>query len=96
MNGIDFIVRDRAGWTPKLPIFRSRFRWVDSKPKPPTRSEIEFIRSAKGTFNSADLAHCYQVTPQTIRNIWNNKHRFGKPPHRRKRTCNQPKKAPTV
>lgn len=70
MNGIEFILRDRAAWVPKLPIPRSRFRWVDSKPKPLTRFEIEFIRSAKGTLNSADLARCYEVTPQTIRNIW--------------------------
>lgn len=70
MNGIDFILRDRAGWTPALPRPRSRFRWVDTKPKPLTRFEIDFIRSAKGTLSSIDLARCYEVTPQTIRNIW--------------------------
>ncbi len=70
MNGIDFILRDRAGWAPSLPRPRSRFRWVDSKPKPLTRFEIEFIRSAEGVIASADLARCYEVTQQTIRNIW--------------------------
>ncbi len=70
MNGIDFIVRDRSGWAPMLPIPRSRFRWVDTKPKPLTRSEIAFIRSSKGVLGSTELAQCYQATPQTIRNIW--------------------------
>jgi hypothetical protein len=70
MNGIDFILRDRAGWTPTLPRPRSRFSWADTKPKPLTRVEISFIRSTKGTLSSADLARCYGVTPQTIRNIW--------------------------
>lgn len=70
MNGIEFILRDRAGWTPKLPRPRSRFSWADTKSKPLTRVEISFIRSSKGTLSSADLARCYGVTPQTIRNIW--------------------------
>lgn len=96
MNGIGFIVRDRSGWAPKLPLPRSRFRWVDTKPKPLTRSEIAFIRSAKGVLGSAEQAQCYQVTPQTIRNIWNEKRRTSKLPLRRKPARGQPKKAPTV
>jgi len=87
MNGIDFIVRDRSGWAPNLPIPRSRFRWVDTKPKPLTRSEIAFIRSSKGVLGSAELAQCYQVTPQTIRNIWEGRRHplrsTGKRPNRR-------------
>lgn len=92
MNGIEFILRGRAGWVPKLPIPRSRFRWVDSKPKPLTRSEVAFIRSAKGTLNSTELAHCYQVTPQTIRNIWEGRRHTGRPPGRPTKPHPQPKR----
>lgn len=64
------MLRDRAGWMPTIPRPRSRFRWASTKPKPLTRAEIDFIRAAKGTLESGDLARCYEVTPQTIRNIW--------------------------
>ncbi|MCS3504978.1 putative transcriptional regulator [Achromobacter sp. JUb104] len=94
MNGIEFILRDRAGWVPKLPIPRSRFRWVDSKPKPLTRLEVAFIRSVKGALNSTELAHCYQVTPQTIRNIWEGRRHplqpSGKRPGRRPKSLKVP------
>ena len=62
MNGIDFIVRDRGGWIPPVPLPRRRLRWTDPKAKAVKPEEIEFIRAARGrspptTWASATAYH---------------------------------------
>lgn len=70
MKGIDFMVRDRAGWLPPLPLLRRRLRWNDAKVEAIKSEEIEFISSARGRISTYDLGKCYGVSPQTISNIW--------------------------
>ncbi len=70
MNGIDFMVRDRAGWMPSVPLPRRRLRWADPRAEAIRPEEIEFIRTARGRLSSYELAECYGVSPQTISNIW--------------------------
>ncbi|MGE8690032.1 MULTISPECIES: hypothetical protein [Achromobacter] len=70
MNGIDFILRDIAGWMPPVPLPRRRLRWSDPKAEPIRPEEIEFIRAARGRLSTYDLGECYGVSPQTISNIW--------------------------
>lgn len=70
MNGIDFILRDRAGWFPSVPLRRHRLRWEDSKAEPVGPEEIESIRAARGRLSTYDLGKCYGISPQTISNIW--------------------------
>ncbi len=70
MNGIDFILRDRAGWIPPVPLPRRRLRWEDPRAEPVGPEEIEFIRAARGRLSTYDLGECYGVSPQTISNIW--------------------------
>ena len=70
MNGIDFMLRDRAGWVPPVPLPRRRLRWEDPKAEPVGPEEIEFIRAARGRLSTYDLGECYGVSPQTISNIW--------------------------
>lgn len=73
MNGIDFILRDRAGWIPPVPLPRRRLRWEDPKADAVKPEEIEFIRAARGRLTTKDLGECYGVSPQTISNIWSGK-----------------------
>lgn len=70
MNGIDFILRDRAGWMPPVPLPRRRLRWEDPKAEPVQPEEIEFIQAACGRLTTYNLAECYGVSRQTICNIW--------------------------
>jgi len=70
MNGIDFILRDRAGWILPIPLPRRRLRWVGAKAEAIKPEEIEFIRAARGRLSTYELAACYGVSPQTISNIW--------------------------
>ncbi|MBV2161444.1 hypothetical protein [Achromobacter denitrificans] len=70
MNGIDFILRDIAGWMPPVPLPRRRLRWSDPKAEPIRPEEIEFIRAARGRLSTYDLGECYGVSSQTISNIW--------------------------
>ncbi|CAB3849955.1 MarR family transcriptional regulator [Achromobacter animicus] len=70
MNGIDFILRDRTGWTPPVPLPRRRLRWVDPKQEAMRPEELAFIKGAKGRLTAKDLGECYGVSPQTISNIW--------------------------
>jgi len=70
MNGIDFMVRDRTGWAPSIPLPRRRVRSPDSKTEAIKPEEIEFIRRARGRLSTYELAECYGVSPQTISNIW--------------------------
>lgn len=70
MNGIDFILRDHAGWMPPIPLPRRRLRWFGAKEEAIKPEEIEFIRSARGRLSTYELAECYGVSPQTISNIW--------------------------
>lgn len=70
MNGIDFMVRDRGGWLPSIPLPRRRLRWADPKVEPVKPEEIEFIKQARGRISSYALAECYGVSAQTISNIW--------------------------
>lgn len=70
MNGIDFMVRDRAGWMPSVSLPRRRLRWADPRAEAIKPEEIEFIRAARGRLSSYELAECYGVSPQTISNIW--------------------------
>lgn len=70
MNGIHFMVRDRAGWLPPVPLPRRRLRWIDPKADAIKPEEMEFIRAARGRLSTYELAECYCVSPQTIRNIW--------------------------
>ncbi|CAB3922234.1 hypothetical protein [Achromobacter mucicolens] len=69
MNGIDFMVRDRAGWT-SVPLPRRRLRWADPRAEAIKPEEIEFIRAARGRLSSYYLAECYGVSPHTISNLW--------------------------
>lgn len=71
MNGIDFILRDRTGWTPPVPLPRRRLRWVAPKQEALRPEELAFIQGAKGRLTAKDLGECYGVSPQTICNIWN-------------------------
>ena len=70
MNGIEFILRDRGGWMPPIPLPRRRLRWVGAKAEAIKPEEIEFIRSARGRLSTYELAECYGVSPETISNIW--------------------------
>ncbi|CUI48617.1 hypothetical protein [Achromobacter xylosoxidans] len=70
MNGIDFMVRDRGGWLPPVPLPRRRLRWTDPKAEAIKPEEIEFIRAARGRLSTYELGDCYGVSPQTISNIW--------------------------
>jgi len=70
MNGIDFILRDRTGWTPPVPLPRRRLRWADPKQEAMRPEELAFIKNAKGRLTAKDLGECYGVSPQTISNIW--------------------------
>jgi len=70
MNGIDFILRDRTGWTPPVPLPRRRLRWLNRKEEAIRPEEREFIKNAKGRLTSTDLGECYGVSPQAICNIW--------------------------
>lgn len=70
MNGIEFILRDRAGWMPPIPLPRRRLRWVGARAEAIKPEEIEFIRSVRGRLSTYELAECYCVSPQTISNIW--------------------------
>lgn len=70
MNGIDFILRDRAGWIPPVPLPRRRLRWEDPKAEPVQPEEIEFIRAARDRLSIYHLGECYAMSPQTISNIW--------------------------
>lgn len=71
MNGIDFILRDRTGWTPPIPLPRRRLRWADPKQEAMRPEELAFIKGAKGRLTAKVLGECYGVSPQTISNIWN-------------------------
>ena len=70
MNGIDFILRDLAGWIPPVPLPRRRLRWSAPNAEPIKPEEIEFIRAARGRLSTYELGDCYGVSPQTISNIW--------------------------
>lgn len=70
MNGIEFILCDRAGWISAVPLPRRRLRWEDPKAEPVGLKEIEFIRATRGRLSTYDLGECYGVSPQTISNIW--------------------------
>lgn len=74
MNGIEFMLRDRAGWTPPVPLPRRRLRRVDPKQDALRPEELAFIQAAKGRLTTKDLGDCYGVSPQTIRNIWRSGH----------------------
>ncbi|CAB3638874.1 hypothetical protein LMG26685_01824 [Achromobacter mucicolens] len=52
MNGIDFILRDRTGWTPPVPLPRRRLRWADPKQEAMRPEELAFIKDAKGRLPS--------------------------------------------
>ncbi|MNU65410.1 hypothetical protein D3C71_547020 [compost metagenome] len=80
MNGIQFIVQVSNGWMPRIAPPRSRFVWKDPAPKPLSRREVAFIRSAQGSLPSSDLAECYGVSTQAIRNIWRRRTHTGKRP----------------
>lgn len=70
MNGIDFMVCDRGGWIPPVPLPRRRLRWADPKADAIKPEEIGFIWAARGHLTTYGLAECYGVSPQTISNIW--------------------------
>lgn len=80
MNGIEFMLRDRAGWTPPVPLPRRRLRWVDPKREALRPEEVKFIQAAKGRLSTKDLGECYGVSPQTISNIWAGRCSAGLPP----------------
>lgn len=69
MNEIDFMMRDRAGWLPPVPLPRC-LRWADAKAESIKPKEIELIRASRCRLTTYDLGECYGVSPQTIRNIW--------------------------
>lgn len=71
MNGIEFMLRDRSGWTPPVPLPRRRSRWMDPKQEAFRPEELAFIRAAKGRLTIKDLGECYGVSPQTISNVQN-------------------------
>ncbi|WP_312994191.1 hypothetical protein [Achromobacter animicus] len=70
MNGIDFILRDRTGWTPSVPAPRRRLRWATPKREAMRPEEVAFIKGARGRLTAKELADCYSVSAQTISNIW--------------------------
>lgn len=82
MNGIQFIVRDRSGWTPQIAPPRSRFKWTEPARKPISRREAAFIRSVQGSIPSNELAECFGVGTQAIRDIWKGRTHTGKRPGR--------------
>ncbi|MFA1701049.1 hypothetical protein ACB245_27825 [Achromobacter ruhlandii] len=93
MNGIQFIVRDSSGWTPQIAPPTSRLIWEDPTPKPISRREAAFIRSVQGSLPSNDLAECFGVSTQAIRNIWKRRTHTGKrpgPPKKKARARNTP------
>jgi len=90
MNGIQFIVRDSSGWSPQIAPPRSRLVWKDPTPKPLSRREVAFIRKAQGSLPSSDLAECFGVSTQAIRNIWKRRTHTGKRPGPPKKKASAP------
>ncbi|WP_241123280.1 helix-turn-helix domain-containing protein [Achromobacter xylosoxidans] len=99
MNGIQFIVRDQSGWAPQIAPPRSRFTLKDPAPKPLSRREVAFIRASQGALPSNDLAECFGVSTQTIRDIWKRRTHTGKRPGRKpkkKTTRRKPRPTPSI
>lgn len=87
MTGIDFMVRDRSGWLPPVPLPRRRLRWADPKAEAIKPEEIHFIRSARGRLSTYELADCYGVSPQAIGNIRADRYRCPARSYTLRRTC---------
>lgn len=92
MNGIQFIVRDQRGWTPQIPAPRSRFDWSNPTTRRLTDSEAQFIREARGTQTRLHLADLFEVSPQTISDIWRGRKHTGRPPGRPPKAQKAPRK----
>lgn len=84
MNGIEFVVRDRAGWLPPIappaPYLHPEF----DTPAPPAKGHplsdehIDYINAMRGTVNVYDLAEQFHVSRGTICNIWKGKRNAGR------------------
>lgn len=66
MNGIEFIVRDRAGWSPPISPPAALPEPELEQPQPITAEEADFIRSRRGRLGPTELAAQYGVTPSLI------------------------------
>lgn len=92
MNGIQFIVRDQSGWKPQIEAPRSRFDWSNPPQRRLSPSEVKLIRDSHGTLTSIHLANLFEVTPQTIRDIWRGRKHTGRPPGRPRKAQKAPRK----
>ena len=76
MNGIDFVVRDRAGWSPPVappaPFLHPEFETPAPPPKghPLGDEHIDYINAMRGFVSVYDLAAQFHVSRGTICNIW--------------------------
>ncbi|WP_063568703.1 hypothetical protein [Achromobacter ruhlandii] len=92
MNGIQFIVRDQSGWTPQIEAPRSRFDWSNPPERRLTDSEANLIREARGNQTSKQLADIFEVSRQTITDIWRGRKHTGRPPGRPRKAQKAPRK----
>ncbi|AVJ30190.1 hypothetical protein [Achromobacter spanius] len=76
MNGIAFMVRDRAGWHPPVPppppYLHPEFETPVPPPKgqPLTDEHVDYINAMRGFVSVYVLADQFQVSRGTISNIW--------------------------
>lgn len=65
MNGIDFMVRDRAGWMPSVPLPRRRLRWADPRAEAikPEKSNLSERREAGSAATTLPSATACRRTP---------------------------------
>jgi len=76
MNGIDFMVRDRAGWSPPIvppaPFLHPEFEL----PAPPIKGEplrdehVDYINAMRGFVSVYVLAEQFHISRGTVCNIW--------------------------
>lgn len=92
MNGIQLIVRDQSGWTPQIAAPRSRFDWSNPPERRLTDSEANLIREARGLQTSKQLADIFEVSQQTITDIWRGRKHTGRPPGRPRKAQKAPRK----
>lgn len=83
MNGIEFMVRDRAGWLPPVPPPAPFLHPEFELPAPPTKGEplrdehVDYINAMRGAVSVYGLANQFHVSRGTISNIWAGKPNAG-------------------
>lgn len=76
MNGIDFMVRDLAGWSPPVPPPAPFLHPEFETPTPPPKGQplndehVDYINAMRGFVSVYDLADQFHLSRGTICNIW--------------------------